>query len=347
MPRAEHPPDLPWSSQDASYTLVRSPKDVRRLIAEILLESRDYPIIGLTLRDGEAGPALMPQEVRAVAGERTRIYLIVGDYLLQRLQRAQGTKLGSAWGAVWVWWPECGARDTGSSSGLQQFAHELELSRPVVRREVERLADELATSGHELAEARESNNSLKRELRAAEVGERGTTARAEAAEQKLEEAQAYLKSLKDAGLDSEELRMIAQMDPGDRLHRLIFREWMRLTPDDRREHQLSYTFGVRFLATVEQHRDIPRDRLAWACTMIACGRKPAGLEVHPLRKGNGGNDPQVVRADGAKAWRARITTSAPNAPVASRLHFWIQAGGGAGVEFGSVGYHDDFSIPGL
>lgn len=31
-PRAEGSSHLPWGSQDASYTLVRSPKDVRRLI---------------------------------------------------------------------------------------------------------------------------------------------------------------------------------------------------------------------------------------------------------------------------------------------------------------------------
>jgi hypothetical protein len=347
MPRAEHPPCSPGSSQNGSYTLVRSPKDVRCLIAEIIRETRDYPIIGLTQRDGEARPALTPQEVRAVAGERTRVYLIVGDYLLRRLQRGEGTKLGAACGAAWVWWPECGALDPGSSSGPQQFSHEFELSRPIVRREVERLAGELATSGHELAEAREGNIGLKRDLRAAEIDKRRAVVRAEAAEQMLEEAQAYLKSLEDADLDSDELRMIAQMDPEDGLHRLIFREWMRLTPSDRREHQLSYVFGVRFVATVEQHRDIPRDRLAWACAMIACGRKPAGLDVHPLHKGNGGNDSQVVRADGAKAWRARITTNAPNAPAASRLHFWIHSRGKAGVEFGSVGYHDDFSIPGM
>jgi hypothetical protein len=341
MPRAEHPPRSPWSFPDDSHTLVRSQKDVRRLIAEILRDTRDYPIIGLTLRDGEASPALTPQEVRAVAGERTRIYLIVGHYLLQRLQRAQGTKLGPAREAVWVWWPECGARDPGRSSTFQRLAHELELSRPVVRREIERLADTLVSTGQELAEGRESNSGLKRDLRAAEIDKRRAVVRTEAAEQKLEEARAYLKSLKDAGLDGDELRMIAQMDPEDRLHRLIFREWMRLTPSDRRAHQLSYAFGVRFVATVEKHRDIPRDRLAWACAMIACRRKPAGLDVHPLRKGNGGNDSQVVRADGAKAWRARITTSAPNVPAASRLHFWIHPGGGAGVEFGSVGYHDD------
>lgn len=341
--RAEHSPHFPWSSLDASYTLVRSPKDVRRLIAEILRDTRDYPIIGLTLREGEARPTLTPQEVRAIAGERTRIYLIVGDYLLQRLQRAQGTKLGPARGAVWVWWAECGACDAGCSNAFQQFAHELELSRPAVRREIERLADALASIEHELAEGRESNSGLKRDLRAAELDDRRATARAEAAEQKLEEARAYLKSLKDAGLDSDELRMIAQMDPEDRLHRLIFREWMRLTPSDRREHQLSYTFGVRFVAMVEGHPDIPRDRLAWVCAMIACGRKPVGLDVHALRKGNGGNNQQVVRADGAKAWRARITTNTPNAPAASRLHYWTHAS--SRVEFGSVGHHDDFSIP--
>jgi hypothetical protein len=325
---------------DAGYTLVRSSRDVRRLMAEISRAARDYPIVGITLRDGEAGPALTPQEVRAVAGERARIYLIVGDFLLRRLHRAQGAKLGPAW----VWWPECSTHEAGCGNALQQFAREFELSRPVVQSEIERLVDGRASLERELAEARESSNDLKRDLRAAEFDGLQATARAEAAELGLEEARAYFRSLEDAGLNDDELRMIAQMSPEDRLHRLIFREWMRLTSSDRRELQLSYSFGVRFVATAEEHRDIPRDRLAWVCAMIACGRKPAGLDVHALRKGNGGNDPQIVRADGAKAWRARITTSAPNAPVASRLHFWTHSDGGAGVEFGSVGSHDS-SIP--
>jgi hypothetical protein len=344
--QAERSPSFPGDG----YTLVRSPKDLRRLMAEIYRDTRDYPIIGLALRGDETEPALRPQEVRAVAGEETRIYLIVGDYLLRRLQKTQGTVLNVARGVVSVWWPECGVQgvdhDASRSIALQQFARELELSRPVARSEIERLADARASLECELAEARKSNSGLKRDLRATELDELRATARAEAVEQRLEESQAYLESLKDAGLDDDELRMIVQMNPEDRLHRLIFREWMRLTPSDRREHQLSYSFGARFVATLEEHRDISRDRLAWVCAMIACGRKPAGLDVHALRKGNGGNDPQVVRADGAKAWRARITTSAPNAPAASRLHFWTHAGG-AGVEFGSVGYHDDFSIPGM
>jgi hypothetical protein len=337
--QAERPPSFPGDG----CTLVRSPKDVRRLMAEIYRDTRDYPIVGLALRGGEAEPALMPREVRAVAGQETRIYLIVGDYLLRRLQKTQGTELSVARGVVWVWWPgfvQGIDHDASRSIVLQQFAREFELSRPVVRSEIERLVDARASLERELAEARESSSGLKRDLRAADLDGLRATARAEAAELGLEEARTYLGSLKNAGLDDDELRMIAQMSPEDRLHRLIFREWMRLTPSDRREYQLSYSFGVRFVATAEEHRDIPRDRLAWVCAMIACGRKPAGLDVHALRKGNGGNDPQVVRADGAKAWRARITTSAPNAPAATRLHFWTRASSGAGIEFGSVGSHD-------
>jgi hypothetical protein len=327
---------------DTGYMLVRSSKDTRRLVAEISRAARDYPIVGIALRNSEAVPALTPQEVRTVAGERARIYLIIGDFLLRRLERAQGAKLGPAW----VWWPACSTHNAGGGNTFQQFAREFELSRPVVRSEIERLVDVRASVERELAEARESSNGLKRDLRAAELDGLRATARAEAAKLGLEEARAYLGSLKDAGLGDDELRTIAQMNPEDRLHRLIFREWMRLTPSDRREHQLSYSFGVRFVATIEEHRDIPRDRLAWVCAMVACGRKPAGLDVHALRKGDGGNNPQVVRADGAKAWRARITTSAPNTPAATRLHFWTHVGGGAGIEFGSVGSHDS-SIRGM
>ena len=60
-------------------------------------------------------------------------------------------------------------------------------------------------------------------------------------------------------------------------------------------------------------------------------------DVHALRRGRGGNDPQRVRTkDKAKAWRRDIDHE-------YHLHFWECPDGIP--EFGSVGPHNDFSLP--
>lgn len=349
LPRAHRRQSpLDFEPSDAHYTLIRSPKDLRRLTAEIARGTRSYPIVGLMLQDAHDRPVLTAQELRAIAEAETRIYLIIGDYLIRRIDRTHGARIKLGEGVVAVWWPVLqaqaapAAHDTSRDAMLAQFARELDLSRPGVRGEIVRLEEARASLESQLAETRESYRRLEQERRTLVFDEIAQTTRADTAEQMLDEALRELQSLTDAGLDSDELQLVARMGPEDRLHRLIFREWMRLTPADRREQPLSYIFGPRFIDTVEQNADISRDRLARVCAMIACGRRHAGLEIHALRRGRGPNAEPLMRADGAKAYRARVTTSTPNTPSASRLHFWTQ---GSMIEFGSLGQHDDFSIP--
>lgn len=78
------------------------------------------------------------------------------------------------------------------------------------------------------------------------------------------------------------------------------------------------------------------------CAQVANGLAPqlAGREVHRLRTGHGGSDPYQVRDDGAVGYRAAIKKCSPGAP---RLHYWIRPDGG--IEFASVGHHDDYAIP--
>lgn len=58
--------------------------------------------------------------------------------------------------------------------------------------------------------------------------------------------------------------------------------------------------------------------------------------THPLRTGAGGDDPGVVRADGAKCMRAYIEQKSPSA---RRLHYWVRTDGV--IELGRVALHDD------
>jgi hypothetical protein len=73
--------------------------------------------------------------------------------------------------------------------------------------------------------------------------------------------------------------------------------------------------------------------------MILAGLGPelAGLDLHALRKGTGGDDPQRIRQDGARAWRCAVRRNTPGAP---RLHFWRLTDGT--VEFDHVGHHDEY-----
>ncbi|WP_156761060.1 hypothetical protein [Microbacterium karelineae] len=62
----------------------------------------------------------------------------------------------------------------------------------------------------------------------------------------------------------------------------------------------------------------------------------AGRDVHRLRSGWGGDDPPVVRDDGARCWRAAIEL---NTASARRLHYWELPGGS--IELSRVVLHDD------
>jgi hypothetical protein len=50
------------------------------------------------------------------------------------------------------------------------------------------------------------------------------------------------------------------------------------------------------------------------------GRTNGAHRIHPLRTGDGGDDPAVVRRDGARCFRASIEDGTP---AARRLHYWM------------------------
>ncbi len=87
---------------------------------------------------------------------------------------------------------------------------------------------------------------------------------------------------------------------------------------------------------VERQAELPLEKLAWVCAMVACGYAPTltGIAPHALITGRGG--PQIERADGAKGWRCNLKRNAPGGP---RLHYWIRPD--RTVEFAGVGNHDE------
>ncbi len=73
------------------------------------------------------------------------------------------------------------------------------------------------------------------------------------------------------------------------------------------------------------------------CSMVNAIEHESMRDVHALRTGAGGNNPQQRRkGDGAKAWRRDVDDE-------YHLHYWEMDAGAVG--FASVGVHNDFSIP--
>jgi hypothetical protein len=121
---------------------------------------------------------------------------------------------------------------------------------------------------------------------------------------------------------------------------LIVQQWTKTLrgPYDWGDWPLArYTLGAGVLSAAERYASGSTsctssavDRLAWVCAMVACGRAPRlrSIELHP----RGDGEQQLVRADGARAWRCNLERDALEGP---QLHYWIHPSGL--VEFESVG----------
>ena len=102
-----------------------------------------------------------------------------------------------------------------------------------------------------------------------------------------------------------------------------------------------YRVGGFFLSSLAALEGIGRAKIVEVCAEVLCGRAATqvGREVHPLRSGDGGDAPQRIREDGAKAFRASLQVSTPSA---RRLHYWRLPDGR--LELSKVGVHDDLTI---
>lgn len=123
----------------------------------------------------------------------------------------------------------------------------------------------------------------------------------------------------------------------------IYQAWQRLTTvDDRARYPWREpVIGPELLPSLNHVHGVSRERVVEVCAEVVCRRAPtrAGLEVHPLRTNEGGDSPQRIRSDGARAYRASLQV---HTPAARRLHYWELPDGG--VELAKIVYHDDYSI---
>src|ERR1700683_2043486 len=147
------PPTHHMERSDLDYVVVRTSGDVQRLSADILAE-RDRPIVGLTHGEDGHEPVLAASEVRSLVGPRVRIYLVPSDDLLAEFRDEIGPRLTLERAAVRIWWPGASVRCDPTDhplvvalegerprDTLQEFSHQLDLSRPYVRAQISLIED--------------------------------------------------------------------------------------------------------------------------------------------------------------------------------------------------------------
>ena len=316
-------------------------KDLRRLTTD-LRSDREYPIVVLTVESGKSAPAFPPVAICTAIDTNIPIYILGTDDLCRRLAQALGDELAVEGGDARIFWPgaktgadpaehplvEAVSGDPGKPA--ERLIAALRLSHPSVRGHVNALRERMQRADAQSA-------GTLRELREASSEKVALLTRVETAEQRRDEVLAGLAALAEAGIDDGELELIAALDLDGQLHRLISREWLKALANagERSGYPLLYVFGEGFIETVGDLTGTSMQRIAWVAAMVACGRASsiAGIDPHQLRQNSAGSSGQVVRADGAKAWRCKL-----NGEGASRLHYWLRPDGIA--EFASVGVHD-------
>lgn len=113
----------------------------------------------------------------------------------------------------------------------------------------------------------------------------------------------------------------------------------RTIASDKSRHPLAdYAIGPDLIGSLNMLDGGQLEKALRTVVDVVTGRvaEIPGRRLHRLRRGDGGSDPYVVRADGAVCWRASIEV---NAPSARRLHYWQRTGGP--IELSRVVQHDD------
>jgi hypothetical protein len=137
----------------------------RVMLAHILDRRRVEPVIGVAGAADGHEPVISPSGVRATIGPDAPIYYAEDEFWLEHLDQELGSRLALAPAAARIWWP---GLTRGSDPGdhplvaaleaedpsitLAEFARVFHLSRPVVRREIRVLEEQLALAEHLLSQ---------------------------------------------------------------------------------------------------------------------------------------------------------------------------------------------------
>ncbi len=305
--------------------------DVRRVSTDIQSPSRQHPVVCFAPVEREAMPSL--DELREILGPEVRVFLVMGERLLQKLPRASGTSISFGSVPIWLWWPSSLRKRLAPSgaeraAALVDFARTVDLSRPLIRSSFARVEQRLTM----LSQTHDRlNTQLSDALQEAVAGVHW----ADVLEERLKCAWELVHGVTVAvGIDARDLAALPRLGLEARLHIAIFCAWMRQTPECRHAPPLSYVFGPGFIRALTDQAGFEPLCLAPSCARIASSSAGDDLAVRALPRLGGLVSDQAVRADGAVAWEARVDEGL--APVGgARIQYWVHRSGL--VEFDSVG----------
>jgi hypothetical protein len=155
----------------------------------------------------------------------------------------------------------------------------------------------------------------------------------------LRRVQSAGKARRAAESSTDDKPVPAFTDPVRQLQHEVYLAWVaRFSAEEKSERPLArWTVGPDFIASLEITQGVQRHTVVKVMVEVLTGVADhlGGRDSHRLRSGPGGDDPDVVRGDGAICMRVALQQ---NTPSARRLHYWKK---GDQIEFSRIAQHDD------
>jgi len=275
-------------------------------------------------------------------GEDVVIWCLESEEITRALSRkleacplVGGSSSSPYHGAAMIWWPISEEHPTVPSrlvldrsgvygeAALEQLAQAIAAGPPRTNRPLVRPSDELIE--HE----RTRRVQAEREVRTADTENRLLREQIKEERRKRSKLKRELEKVRPSKSDGPKPEGIEVE---------IAARWIRSYMESGRSLP-AFTVGSHFEESIEScdlvDREVAIDVAARLLTDIT-----GSLEVHKLRTGSGGNDPQKIRdGDGAKAYRCAVKRNSPGAP---RMHFWKLPNGM--TELAQIAHHDEHGI---
>jgi hypothetical protein len=228
--------------------------------------------------------------------------------------------------------PVAPAQRSGPPTGLPPIGWAAQKKQ--LTAQIEALTATVATLRDEVERRIVVERQLQRELDEFEERTRAAEAEAKRAKSDLRAKNSQLKQARGATSPSPVFA-----DPETQFRHDVYLAWLhRIREPDRERLALrdDWALGPDFLDSLDRLQGIDRSKVLDVVVEVLTGlaKDLDSRTLKPLLDKPAGR--QLVRADGAKAWRVRLQH---NSPAARRLHYWARADGT--LELDSVGVHDD------
>jgi hypothetical protein len=312
------------SVEDRPYVVVKTHDDVAELADVVLDPARKDLVVVLTSRQDEREPSLDVEDVRAIVGPSALIYFMLTGRLSVDLGERAPDRRGPYNGSLRVWLPGADTKghprehpqvfDSTGEYGprsLRQLAYGLRDAH-MIKSMVPEVDPVAAHRSLELIRVTEEAEAAKHAYE-----EQITLAhkeRDEAVKAEGEAARRLRVTQRDRGAPE-----VNAQDPEGALMELILQRWLEtLSLEERTQHPLGpYVLSHDFVRSAEGLSNLVRDRLAYVCAMIVCGRVEtlAALAHSPLPP----NPHAHVSPDSNQsAWQCRLTRQDSQTPPAVR-----------------------------